>query len=80
MSIYVLWLMCLIYNIYGYVDFNPLFGSVFIWALVGIRVTNENINDFREKKIHYWTTLILKIYSTLFVGQIILSALNISWV
>jgi len=76
-TVFVLWLMFIIYDVYGYLEFNPLFGFVFIWALMGIRFRNKDNNEFEN--IYNHTNLILKIYSVAWVGQIILASFNISW-
>jgi hypothetical protein len=66
-TVYCLWFMFIIYNVYAYLDFNPLVGCVFIWALLGIRLRNDDNLDY-EMRVHKHASLILKLYCVTFVG------------
>lgn len=76
-TVFTLWFLFVIYNTCGYIQFNPLFGVVFIWSLLGIRYRNKDNHDFEN--IYKHTDLILKVYTFTWIGQVILFSFNISW-
>merc|ERR1711924_287336 len=49
-SIPILWVACIIYNVYSYREWNPLYGTVFIWMVTAIRnnLLKHKVNDQNE--------------------------------
>merc|ERR1711907_684071 len=59
MTVGVLWVALVIYNLASYMERNPLYGSVFIWVLLAIR------NEIMTNKAHF--TMILDTVNALLV-------------
>ena len=65
-TVYTLWFLFVVYNVYAYIEFNPLFGFVFIWALMGIRFRNKDNIEF--ERIYKHSNRILKVYAVAWIG------------